>query len=224
MAYIQSQKKSSGSGTVHSDTIIGVTSGSTLFIFLRFATTTSAALGTVTVTDNKNAGNWTRVGSRFSPDADNQNQCDVFMRANVASGDTTVTATIGGTGVGAALFLAEYGGNLELDGTPAINEVGNNVTDHTSGSVTTTASGSIGIGVVCLDSGAGGTIAPNGGETERQDENSWLQYQDEVLGAAGNYTSVWTGLGGQDTASLFFAVKAVAGGSGSRNTIMMKGI
>lgn len=199
MGHARSQKYEAGGAAIsHPFTVTGVAAGESCTLAIRFQTTSAAALGTVTVADDQNAGNWSRVGPRFSPDADDTNQCEVFFRGNLAAGDTELTISLGASLVIQAIATFEDAPYTVED--YAINEVGNNPATHTSGTVTATGANRRLIGVLVADSSTGGA-SPNSGETERQEALAVLQVQDKDAATAGDYTTAWSFPSAPDVAS-----------------------
>lgn len=206
MARIQG---SAGNGNEpYSFLISGVTAGSTIIVGAHIGGA-AATVGTISVSDDKNAGAYEIDATQVSPAGDDQNQLQLFRKTGCAAGDTNVTVNATGTSLYVSAVWAEYGGELLLDVANQDGSAsGNNVSNYTSPTVTTTGATRTIIGLIGSDTTPASGFTPNGGESEIGETNGRIQMQDEAAATAGSYSSSWALGGSTDVASIVAAYYA----------------
>lgn len=189
VAHVQSTQYGPTTATTHNFAAVNFTAGNTALVWVHVS---SVAATVSTVADDVNVGNYTQVASRTT--ADNSNRIYLFQKTNVATASTTITVTLSVSNSVRAV-IQEYSG---VDTTTPINTFGTGTSTGTSsvtaGAITTTLANTIVVSGIGLTTPAQ-TIAPAGGETERQEVSQRLQVEEEAQASAGSYQAQWT-LGG----------------------------
>jgi hypothetical protein len=182
MAHVQSTSENSYSATTTHTLAFtsNVTAGSFLLAAIRENNNVSA------VADDVN-GAWTEL-----IDLDNTVVgLNVWYRENAAAGATTVTVT---TSAGQTIryAIAEYG---DVPTSAVVEDYDSaaftTTTTPATANVTTTDTDRTIVSVIATNLSAT-TIAPAGGETEREEVNERFQFQDEAAATAGDYSASWT--------------------------------
>lgn len=201
--------------------ITGVTAGNTLIVGAHIGGS-AATVGAITVSSSLD-GAFTQVGTQVSPAGDDANQVTLWYKSGVSAGTHDITISAAGTSLYAHAVITEESGILILDDVDSTGDgTGNNVTNYSAGSVTTTGPNRRAIGILGCDAGFGGSVVPGAGETERQETGARLQLQDEDVPSAGSYTMQWTCGGSSDVASIVGTFYTA--GSSTKRYLMLKGM
>ena len=183
MAHVQSTSESSYSATTTHTLAFssGVTAGSFLVAAIRENNSVSA------VSDDVN-GSWTEL-----IDLDNTVVgLNVWYKENAGAGPTTVTVTTSTGGQTLRYGIAEYS---DAPSSSAVDDYDSasftTTTTPSTASLTTTGANRTIISVIATNLSAT-SIAPAGGESERQEVDARFQFQDEFAATAGSHGASWT--------------------------------
>lgn len=186
MAHVQSFSESGYSATTtRGVSFNGVTSGNTILAFTRVVTGFS----------NQVTGISSSVDGAFTQVTTQDNSTIVlttWVLENATSGNHTITYTTNGSGITVRWGIAEYG-DTPSSTVVDVSADGSFTTTTTpaTSNVTTTGVNRTLVSVVATNSSAT-SVAPSGGETERQEVDARFQFQDELAATAGSHGASWT--------------------------------
>jgi hypothetical protein len=186
MAHVQSASESSYSaGTTGTLGLTDVVGGNCLLAFTRVATGASNVVSGV-------SSNLDGAFTQLTTENNGTIILTTWILENASGGAHTITYTTVGTAVTVRWGIAEYGDvpdasvvDVSADGSFATT------TTPATSNVTTTGANRTIVSVIATNLSAT-TIAPAGGETERQEVNERFQFQDEAAASAGSHGASWT--------------------------------
>jgi hypothetical protein len=186
MAHVQSYAENRYSATsTASYTLTGVVAGNALLVFTRCNNGAN----------NQVSGVSSSVDGAFTKLTDEGNgtvTLQTWYLEDATAGSHTITYTTVGTGITIRWGVAEYGDvpsssivDVSADG------VFTTTTSPATSNITTTGANRVLVSVVATNLSAT-TIAPAGGEAERQEVDARFQFQDELAATAGSHGASWT--------------------------------
>jgi hypothetical protein len=204
MAHVQSASENSYSaGTTGTLGLTDVVGGNCLLAFTRVATGASNVVSGVS----------SSVDGAFTQLTDENNGTIILTTwylENATAGSHTITYTTVGSGVTVRWGIAEYG-SVPASGIVDASADGAFTTTTTpaTSSVTTSGANRTIVSVIATNNAAT-TIAPAGGEAERQEVNDRFQFQDEAAASAGLHSASWTLGSTQPGAYAIIALRSAA--------------
>jgi hypothetical protein len=186
MSHVQSTSENSFSaGTTGTLALTDVVGGRFLLAFTRVATGASNVVSGV-------ASNLDGAFTLLTEENNGTIVLRTWYLENASAGAHTITYTTVGTGITVRWGVAEYGDVPETSVIDASADGAfTTTTTPSTSNVTTTGTNRTIVSVIATDLGAT-SIAPAGGETERQEVNERLQFQDEAAASAGSHGASWT--------------------------------
>jgi hypothetical protein len=186
MAHVQSTSENGYSATsTRGLSFTGVVGGNALLVFTRVATGASNVVSGVSSSVD---GAFTQVTTENNGTI----ALTTWILENATAGSHTISYTTVGTGVTVRWGIAEYD-DVPSSAVVDVSADGafTTTTSPATSNVTTTGVNRTLVSVVATNLSST-TIAPAGGETERQEVDARFQFQDELAATAGSHGASWT--------------------------------
>lgn len=212
IAFVQRNQDANDSGTI---TLDGVAAGSLLTLCVSIPTAGVTLTG---VTDDR--GNTWAPG----PTATNGRPAYLWYAANVAAGDTLVTAAVSGTPEGFHTILAEFSGLATVSPQDqTATGTGSSAAPATSATSTTTQANELLVG--CIGSGVGATFV-QGTNYNLLDEFTGQRIHGEyrIVSSAGTYVADGTFSTGSDTWAAMVGTYKAPGGATTVKRLLLLGV